>query len=258
MLANMPTPDDSALLSAELLGAGSVLCVQPHYDDNDIGAGGTLGALSSAGVEIHYLTVADDLMGVLDPKLPNEDATATLRREQAEAGRHIGVGTEEWLALPDAGNWDVVGLRTRIIEAIRRHAPDYVVTCDPWLPNEAHRDHTRTGIAAAEALLFYGMPRFVTTPEVDDAYMPHRVQGLLLYFTLEPNLVFQIDATQERKHRALDAYRAQFTEEGLVGLHQALRAMESRWAEGHSFACGEALRLLRPHELHVGLAAYRG
>lgn len=257
MLRGMPSPAPGSELAAELLAARSVLCVQPHYDDNDIGAGGTLCALAAAGVAVHYLTVADDLMGVLDPKLSDEAATEMLRREQHEAAEHIGVQTQEWLALPDAGDWDVVALRTRIIEAIRRHAPDFVFTCDPWLRNEAHRDHTRTGVAAAEAVLFYGMPRFLTNEEVDGAYTPHTVKGLVLYFTIEPNLIFDIGPARRAKHRALDAYRAQFTAEGLLGLHEAIGAMEARWAAPASFAHGEALRLVRPHELHVGLGAYR-
>ncbi len=40
----MPVPD---------LGAAKrLLCIQPHYDDNDIGAGGTIAALGDAGADI--------------------------------------------------------------------------------------------------------------------------------------------------------------------------------------------------------------
>ena len=54
--AQNPIPD--------LAGAQRILCVQPHYDDNDIAAGGTVAALAEAGVEVFYLTVTDDLVGV--------------------------------------------------------------------------------------------------------------------------------------------------------------------------------------------------
>jgi len=118
-------------LVAELRAARSILCVQPHYDDNDIGAGGTLAALADGGAAIHYVTVSDDLMGVLDATLADDAATWILRSEQVEAARYIGVHTQQWLGYPDAGTWDVVALRTQLIEAIRRHAPDFVFTCDP-------------------------------------------------------------------------------------------------------------------------------
>ena len=50
----------------ELRDARSILCIQPHYDDNDLGAGGTIAALHDAGCQVVYLTVTDDLVGVKD------------------------------------------------------------------------------------------------------------------------------------------------------------------------------------------------
>ncbi|MCC6956023.1 MAG: PIG-L family deacetylase, partial [Anaerolineales bacterium] len=55
---------DTLLPIPDLFSARRVLCVQPHYDDNDIAAGGTIARLKSAGAEVVYLTVTDDLMGV--------------------------------------------------------------------------------------------------------------------------------------------------------------------------------------------------
>ena len=45
------------------------LCVQPHYDDNDLGAGGTIASLAARGAEVAYLTATDDLVGVKDASL---------------------------------------------------------------------------------------------------------------------------------------------------------------------------------------------
>jgi LmbE family N-acetylglucosaminyl deacetylase len=236
-----------------LLAAKRVLCVQPHYDDNDLGAGGTLAALADAGAEIHYLTVTDDLMGVLDPGLSDEDARAQLLREQEEAGRTIGVHALHSLDLPDAGEWDYVALRRAVILHIRRLRADCVFTVDPWLPHEAHRDHTRVGHAVAEAAILYGLPRIRTTPEVDGGYTGHDLRAAVFYFTIEPNSVFDIGQTRERKHRALDAYRAQFTPRDLGNLHRGLDAMEERWAADEPFSHGEALKILHPGRLHVGL-----
>ncbi len=54
----LPTPD--------IFSAKRILCVQPHYDDNDIAAAGVLKQLQQNGAEIFYLTVTNDLMGVID------------------------------------------------------------------------------------------------------------------------------------------------------------------------------------------------
>jgi len=144
-----------------------------------------------------------------------------------------------------------------VVEALRRLRPDIVVTVDPWLPHEAHLDHTRTGRAVAQALLLRGFPRYPTAPEIDAAWRADpgpAVQGLVLYFTREPNLVFDIERARERKHRAIDCYRSQLQGDELRGLHAGLGALERRWAADHSFSHGEALRWLSPAELHVGIA----
>lgn len=237
----------------DLRQAKRILAIQPHYDDNDLGAGGTLAALAGAGAEVDYLTVTDDLVGVLDATLSDEKATQQLRGEQERAGAAIGVGRQFWLGFPDAGDYDHYTLRSEIIRHIRMLRPDFLFSVDPWLPYEAHGDHLKTGRAVTEAALLFGFPRLATDPEVDCDYHPHTLMGIALYFTLKPNQIFDISQSRERKHRAIDAYRAQFTPESMQQLHQGLDFMERAWAEGRPFSHGESLKLLTPSQLHCGL-----
>ncbi len=244
----------SAKLRDEILGASRILCIQPHHDDNDIAAGGTFALLADHGVEVHYLTVTDNLAGVTDPDLSDADAAAILSGEQQRAGTEIGVHAQYDLGLPDAGAWDEVELRRSFIEHIRRVQPDYVFTCDPWLPHEAHRDHLRTGILAGEAVMFHAMPRFKTRPEVDDAWTPHEVRGLVLYYTLDENLVIDIAATRERKHRAMSCYPSLIAGPALDDLHRGIGFVEGQRGEPEGFAHAEAFKLLRPRQLHCAIA----
>ena len=233
--------------------AKRILAIQPHYDDNDLGAGGALAALADAGAEVDYLTVTDDLVGVLDATLSDEEATVQLRSEQERAGTAIGVGRQFWLGLPDAGDYDYHTLRREIIRHIRMLRPDFLFSVDPWLPYESHGDHLKTGRAVTEAALLYGFPRLATDPEVDRDYQSHTLIGIALYFTLKPNRIFDISEFRERKHRAIDAYRAQFTPESLEQLHRGLDFVERNCAEGKAFSHGEALKVLSPAQLHCGL-----
>lgn len=234
----------------DLRAARRLLCVQPHYDDNDIGAGGTLASLAAAGAHLTYLTVADDLLGVLDPALPDAQARSRLVAEQERAGRAVGVAEHRRLDYPDAGAWDLVALRRDIVREIRRLRPDFVVTVDPWLPTEAHRDHLRVGLVTAEAVLLHGLPRLRTDPEVDGAWTPTPLRGIAFMFTARPNTLVDIAAGRAAKHEALDAYRAQFTAQGLALLHRGLEAQER--AAGRRAGCefAEALRVLHPGHLH--------
>jgi LmbE family N-acetylglucosaminyl deacetylase len=242
-----------AIPGPELREAKRILAIQPHYDDNDLGAGGSLAALAAGGVEVDYLTVTDDLVGVLDSTLSDEEATAQLRSEQERAGAEIGVKRQYWLGFPDAGEYDYSTLRREIIRHIRMLQPDFLFSVDPWLPYESHGDHLKTGRAVTEAALLYGFPRLATDPEIDRGYRAHTLRGTALYFTLKPNQIFDISDFRERKHRAIDAYQAQFTPESLEQLHRGLDFVERDCAKGKAFSHGEALKVLSPGQLHCGL-----
>jgi LmbE family N-acetylglucosaminyl deacetylase len=235
----------------DLMTAKRILAVQPHYDDNDIPAGGTLAALVENGAELFYLTVTDDLVGVIDQSLSDEEMTAQLRKEQDEAGAEIGVTGQYWLGFPDAGRYDYHDVRSGIIRHIRILRPDFIFTCDPWLPYEAHRDHYQTGFAAAEASTLYNFSRLKTDPKVDNVFEPYDLTGVVFYATTHPNTIFDISKTREKKHKALDAYRAQFSETDLAGLHMFLDYKEQEYAKDEPFSHGEPLKVLRTSHLHV-------
>lgn len=236
-----------------LFTARVILAVQPHYDDNDIGAGGTLALLAEAGAEIYYLTVTDDMVGVIDEKLSKVDATPQLETEQANAGALIGVNGHYWLGFPDAGPFDHFQLRQGIIQYIRQLRPDFIITADPWTPYEAHTDHIRTGKAVAEAAIMYAFPRLTTVPEVDRVYQPHELRGIVFYNSWVPNTYIDITRTRDKKHQALDAYKAQFSEDDLTVLHMSLEVIERMYAENcPSPGCthAEGLKVLDPRLLH--------
>jgi len=46
----------SILHIPDIFSAKRILCIQPHYDDNDIGAGGTIAPLAQNGVDAICLT----------------------------------------------------------------------------------------------------------------------------------------------------------------------------------------------------------
>lgn len=235
----------------DLLKARSILCVQPHYDDNDICAGGTLAALHDRGAELIYLTVTDDLVGVLDASLPDEIASERLRAEQLAAGEIIGVGPQLWLGYPDAGDFSYFELRRQIVRYLRLLKPDFVFTCDPWLPYEAHLDHIRTGRAVAEAAILYNLPRFASDPAVDSGYQPYELGGIAFYMTNAPNLIFDISLYEEKKHKALRCYQEQFTAGETALMLASLEAQAQQAGQAAGFQFGEELKLLSPRQLHI-------
>ena len=235
-----------------LMTAKRVLAIQPHYDDNDIGAGGTLAALVKNGAELFYLTVTDDLLGVIDPALSDDAARECLMAEQFKAGEIIGVQGHHWLEHPDAGISDYLKLRQSIIQYIRMIQPDFIFTCDPWMVYEAHQDHVITGRATAEATILFSLKRVATVPEVDEAFFknPTDITGIAFYGTSYPNTVFNITGTQSEKHEAIQQYQAQFTPDSMQMLLKMLEIKEAEFAFEEPFSYGEILKVLRPFHLH--------
>jgi len=231
-----------------LLDARSILAVQPHYDDNDIGAGGTLTLLARAGASITYVTVTDDLAGVLDSNLPDDVARRQLRSEQREAGAIVGVCDYVDLEWPDAAGLDHIALRDQIIDVIRDTRPDLVLTVDPWLPHEAHSDHTITGRAVSEAVILSGLPRVRRNSGAAAVAVPH----IGYYFTADGNHVTNTSDVQHERHATLDCYRSQFTPDDLVGLHRVIDRHERASAPSGA-THGERLKVLPVSALHVGL-----
>lgn len=253
----MPGLPQASRLVDEFLCAKRVLCVQPHYDDNDIYAGGTIARLHESGAEIIYLTVTDDLVGFLDQSKTDEMMSTQLRTEQQEAGKIIGVDTYYWLNYPDAGKYDYYRLRQDIIDYIRLLKPDFILTVDPWLPYEAHRDHILTGKAVSESLLVGGFSRLASNIPVPKESIQHRVTGIAYYNTAWPNSVIDISQTWQKKHSAIRVFKAQFTPEEIDNLINETSALEVEAGNAANMAHAEEIKLVTAAQLHGNTRTWR-
>jgi N,N'-diacetylchitobiose non-reducing end deacetylase len=65
----------------------SVLCVQPHPDDNEIGMGGTIKVLSNLGIKISYCTVSKGKGG--SNELSSKELVELRQIELKEAGEKL-------------------------------------------------------------------------------------------------------------------------------------------------------------------------
>ena len=245
---------ESILPLPDIFSARRVLCIQPHYDDNDIAAGGTFAQLARNGVEVIYLTVTDDLAGVVDMSLSKEAAIQALAKDQQAAGKIIGVKEQILLDYPDAGEYDYHALRRDILKYIRLLKPDFVCTCDPWLTYEAHHDHIQTGHAVAEAVLFCNILKIPSSdPAVDAAYKGHSIDGVGFYYSREPNQIVDITSTWDAKVAAVRCYATQIPADDADQLVMALQFKSQQICAGRDFQYGEPFKMLNPRALHCGL-----
>jgi N,N'-diacetylchitobiose non-reducing end deacetylase len=233
-----------------LYDAKKILAIQPHYDDNDIPAGGTIAALAEAGADIAYLTCTNDLMGVIDDSWSDEEATARLRNDQFEAAKIIGVKRHYWLGYPDAGEYNYFDLRREIMRVMRIESPDTVITVDPWMAYESHTDHIICGKAVAEASILCGFVKIKTDPQVDAAYQSHQIERVAFYGTQYPNTCFDITRTIEKKKQAIRCYHAQFHDDELEMVAERLEYYARTKAQGQGVEFAEMWKVVTTRHLH--------
>ncbi len=245
---------ESILPIPELSAARRILCIQPHYDDNDIAAAGILIQLARNGAELFYLTATNDLMGVIDTSLSEKEAVNALKQDQFAAAQIVGVKEQFWCGYPDAGEYNYFDLRRDFLKYIRLLKPDLVFAPDAWLTYEGHRDHIQTGLAAVEAVMFSSLKKIASSdPEIDSIYEPHPILGVAFYYTREPNYIADISTTWEQKLAAVGCYKAQFDQDGMDELAFALDMKSQQVAQGQTFPRGEPLKVLHPSALHCGI-----
>ncbi|MEZ0345562.1 MAG: PIG-L deacetylase family protein [Infirmifilum sp.] len=190
--------------SAPFEAVEKILCVQPHPDDCEYGAGGTLASLSGKGVDIVYLTLTDGSMGTTDPSVKPEELARVRRAEQEEAARIIGVSKILWLDYKDTMLPYSVEARNRVLSVVRAERPDIVLAPDPWLMYEAHPDHRNAGLLAVDAVMFSPLPH------VNAESKPHIVPMIAYYYTARPNFFYDVTETLEKKLQALSKHKSQF------------------------------------------------
>lgn len=236
----------------ELEKCKKLLCIQPHPDDNEIGAGGTIAKLVKLGCDVTYLTVTDGSMGTLDAEVKREDLAALRRKETTLAANILGVRTNLFLELVDGSYPNEQELARRIVGVIREVEPDMVMTVDPFLPYEAHPDHRKVGMATVEACLFSVFPNFLTFQDSESA-KPWNVQGIAFYNTAYPNTLVKVDDSWDLKLDSIAAHQSQFSGADLEKYKMYFEFKSRQYAEGRGFTHAEAFKVMAPMHLHVNV-----
>lgn len=232
------------LTPPDLMASKRVLCVQPHPDDNEVGAGATIAKLSEQGSEVYYLTITSGDLG--GSNIEPEEIKVIRAKETEAAGRYLGAKEFYSLGLPDNMPQSIEELVPGIIEVIRDVKADAILCPDPWLPYEAHADHRKTGYAAAQAFLMSGNANYPRGKRNN----PWEVPVIAFYFTANPNTVIDTTATMEKKFAAMAMHKSQF-DENILELYRYYFTMKGRQlAQGKDFEMGEGFKVMSRLFMH--------
>ena len=229
-------------------GIKRALFIQPHADDNQIGAGGLMAQLVDDGVEVYELTVTDDRRLEPDKKGPT-----TRQSEALAAQQYLNLKNAGFLGFQDKTQESVETIAAAILPIIRKIKPDAVFTVDPNLATECHSDHIKTGVAVKYAVLdamcdFY--------PYTDDPTKRHddvwTTPILAFYYTDKPNRKVDISKYLDKKIEAVKCHKSQVDSTLILFIKElakiAAKGTKHRYSEGY-----RALSALQTHCFNIAI-----
>ncbi|MDD3477852.1 MAG: PIG-L family deacetylase [Candidatus Izemoplasmatales bacterium] len=196
----------------------SYLFIGPHPDDIEVGAGGLVSKLVSAGKRVTFLIVTDGGSGSSDPNADINQVVETRSLEVQQSATLLGVSEVYELGLPDGGEYLEIEAAKKIARIILEENPDVIVAPDPKLPSEVHPDHLKTGSAAQTAMLMAAYPLMARRNHIPTDVAHFRDRTIAFYYTHRANSWVELsDVDLVKRSASIRAHASQFqTEETLM------------------------------------------
>jgi N-acetylglucosamine malate deacetylase 1 len=179
-----------------------VLAIGAHPDDIELACAATVAKLVKRGYSVGILDLTEGELGTRGSR--------EIRKKEAETSAKIlGVSCRTNLGLPD-GNIEVNRENiTRVIEAIRTHAPS-ILLFPHWL--ERHPDHEHAHKLCREAWFYAGLAKITTTVngKSQDPHRPRKFFHFMQKYEFVPSLIVDVSDVYDIKKEALAAFTSQF------------------------------------------------
>ncbi|MCU0355103.1 MAG: bacillithiol biosynthesis deacetylase BshB1 [Cytophagales bacterium] len=179
-----------------------ILAIAAHPDDVELSCAGTLLAHAAAGKTIGIVDLTRGELGTR--------GTPELRLQEANAAAQVlGLSVRENLGLPDGFFENRREHQLAVIQAIRRHQPEIVLTN---AIDDRHSDHGRAAQLVRESCFLSGLAKIETadngTPQA--AWRPRVVYHFIQDYYIEPDFVVDITPHWETKLTSIRAFGSQF------------------------------------------------
>lgn len=179
-----------------------ILAIGAHPDDVELGCGGTLAKMISAGKSV---AVVDLTKGELGTRGTDE----TRKAEADESSRILGISHRENLGMKDGFFRNDEQHQLEVVKIIRKYRPE-ILFCNA--PKDRHPDHGKGAKLVSDACFLSGLIKIVTKYEGEEQtpWRPKQVFHYIQWKELEPDFVMDISGFMEKKIEACLAFKTQF------------------------------------------------
>lgn len=187
------------------------LFIGPHPDDIEIGAGGTVAALSDMGRQVSFVICTDGRFCTEHtPEGMTSQELIEIRKQEAVASAEVlGVSDVTFLGFSDGGFYERKDLIAALARVIGEKKPDIIFAPDPEVTSECHIDHLNAGNAARQLAFFAPFEDIMR--EYGAACAP--VSAIAYYMTAKPNRFVSTGKYLSRQKEAIfHCHKSQFPE----------------------------------------------
>lgn len=234
--------------------ADVAFAIAAHPDDIEFMMGGTLLLLGEAGVELHYMNVANGSCGSLT--MARDETVRVRTREARDAAGVLGAAFHPPL-VDDIAIYYTPDLVAKLCAIVRRVNPRIVLLPSPQDYMEDHMNASRLGVTAAFCRGMPNLPTDPPTPAVQSEVavyhaMPYGLTGPLGE-QVRADFYVDIASVLARKREALACHQSQKQWlDKSQGLDSYLRAMEDMSARTGAMAGGLAYAEGWRRRVHLG------
>jgi LmbE family N-acetylglucosaminyl deacetylase len=226
-----------------------VMAFTPHPADIEFGIGGTVARWRKEGKKIVYVVCTNGNKGSSDPNLKPGKLAKIREKEQISAAKVLGVKDVIFLRHPDLGLQETPEFKQEILRLILTYRPEIVATCDP---NYSHYisnpDHRVLGRVVMDAVWPTALAPNAYPDLIKEGLQLHKVQKLLLWQTIEPNLRYDISDYFDLKMAAINCLQSQIGPQGNEEFLQKLPEFAMQAAKGQNYKYGEAFHQIDVHQ----------
>ena len=180
-----------------------ILAFGSHPDDVELGCGGSILSAISQGLKVGIIDLTKGELGTR--------GTPEIRKKESEkASEILGVSFRKNLDFKDGFFINDKEHQLKVVEVLREHKPS-IIFCNAV--KDRHIDHPKGSKLVSDSCFLAGLSKIKTNYKNSInqlPWTPKQIYHYIQWFNLKPDILIDISDFQEKKMRAIMAYKSQF------------------------------------------------
>ena len=180
-----------------------ILAFGSHPDDVELGCGGSILSAISQGLKVGIIDLTKGELGTR--------GTPEIRKKESEkASEILGVSFRKNLDFKDGFFINDKEHQLKVVEVLREHKPS-IIFCNAV--KDRHIDHPKGSKLVSDSCFLSGLSKINTNHKNSKnqlPWTPKQIYHYIQWIDLKPDLLIDISEFQEKKMKAIMAYKSQF------------------------------------------------